>query len=160
MTKPVQPLSADGTYCYRAGKIAKYKTACTEQTAPSEQVQAEAKRFEADPEALTVYVVRKRWVDGTIVVPVSVDGTTSVDTVPESLVRLKLPAQTHRLTARWGDQSVDIVVDGKPGEVRFVELAGSHFAWGTNFRWNPASSEVAMPKARASRLVADLDLRR
>ncbi|MBB1160874.1 hypothetical protein [Aquariibacter albus] len=161
MTKPVQPLSADGTYCYRAGKMAKFKTACTGQAAPSEQAQADAQRFEADPEALTVYVMRKRWVDGTIVVPLSVDGSTSIDTVPESWLRLKLPAQQpHRLTARWNDQSVDLVVDGKPGEVRFVELAGSHFAWGTDFRLNATTPAAAIPKAQASRLVADLDLRR
>jgi len=63
MTKPMRPANADGTYCFAIGKWHSRKFTCTTAPIPSEQVEMAAKRFEAVPDMLTVYVVRKRWGD-------------------------------------------------------------------------------------------------
>jgi len=47
-----------------------------------------------------------------------------------------------------------------PGDLRVVELVGSGWAWGTSFSWNAVQADAVQSGARASKLVADLDLRR
>jgi hypothetical protein len=44
----------------------------------------------ANPHPLTVYVLRRRWADASMVVPVTFDGAAGVVPIPESLVRLRL----------------------------------------------------------------------
>lgn len=55
---------------------------CTSGPTPSLEVEVEAKRFQADPDA-TVYVVRSGWAD---------TDSRSIETVPQSMVRLRLRA--------------------------------------------------------------------
>lgn len=100
-------------------------------------VEAEAKRFAADPAALTVYVLRSRWGNASVVVPVTVDGAASAATIPESLARLRLTPGAHRLSAQWEDRTVDISVQGRTGDLRVVELIGSGWTGGTSFSWRP-----------------------
>jgi hypothetical protein len=49
MTKPLRPVNADGTYCYRIGKSYRPKLTCTPTAVPTDAAEADAKRFEADP---------------------------------------------------------------------------------------------------------------
>lgn len=160
MTKPLRPVNADGTYCYRIGKSYRPKLTCTPAAVPTDAVEADAKRFDPDPSSLTVYVLRRNWSDASVIVPVTVDGTASAATIPESLVRVRLKPGAHRLSAQWEGRTVDIDVDGRAGDLRVVELVGSGWAWGTSFSWNAVQADAVQSRARASKLVADLDLRR
>jgi hypothetical protein len=144
MTKPLRSVNADGTYCHRIGKSYRPTLTCTPTAVPTDAVEAEAKRFEADPAALTVYVLRSRWGDATI---------------PVSLVRLRLKPGAHRVSAQWEGRSIDMSVEGRVGDLRVVELIGSGWAWGTSFTWQMAHAESVKTRAQASKLVADLDLR-
>jgi hypothetical protein len=159
MTKPLRAVNADGTYCYRIGKSYRPTLTCTPTAVPTDAVEAEAKRFEADPAALTVYVLRSRWGDASVVVPVTVDGAASATTIPVSLVRLRLKPGAHRVSAQWEGRSIDVSVEGRAGDLRVVELVGSGWAWGTSFSWQMAQAESVKARAQASKLVADLDLR-
>jgi len=158
-SKPIRPANADGTWCHRVGKAPRYKLTCTRAPVPPPTIEAEAKRFDADPAALTVYVLRSSWGDASVVVPVTVDGSASAATIPVSLVRLRLKPGAHRVTAQWEGRSVDINVEGRAGDLRVVELVGSGWAWGTSFRWEAAQADAVKARALASKLVADLDLR-
>lgn len=171
MTLPLRPVNSDGTYCHRInmrGGIGqpdrrresyRAKATCTPTVVPTDAVEAEAKRFDVDPTSLTVYVLRNRWNDASMVVPVTVDGATSTATIPDSVVRLRLKPGIHRLSAQWQGRKIDINVDGRAGNLRVVELIGSAWAWGTSFEWKEAYADAVKGRARASKLVADLDLR-
>jgi hypothetical protein len=159
MSKPLQPLNADGTYCHRIGKAYHRKSTCTPTAVPTDFAEAEAKRFDADPAALSVYVLRRRWGDASVVVPVFVDGAVAAATIPESLMRLRLRPGSHRLSAKWQGQMLDTEVQGRAGDVRCVELVGSTWAWGDSFNWETAQTDGVRSRAQASKLVADLDLR-
>lgn len=158
MTKPPLPINADGTYCHSMGKRPRNKLTCTPAAIPSAGVEAEAKQFAAAPGALTVYVLRRRWGDASVVVPISVDGVVRASTIPESLVRLRLKPGTHRLLAEWEGRSTGVEVTGRAGEVRMVELNGSGWAWGNSFDWQLTQLDDVKARAAASKLVADIDL--
>ena len=160
MTKPLRPVNADGTYCHSIGKSFRPTRTCTPTAVPSDFVEAEAKRFDADPAALTLYILRRRWGDALLVVPVTVDSLASAATIPESLVRVRLAPGAHKVSTKWTGQTIEIAIEGRAGDLRAVELIGSEWPWGASFRW--ASAQIAEIKTRAqvSKLVADLDLRR
>jgi hypothetical protein len=158
-TKPLRPVNADGTYCYRIGRTYRRTRTCTPEPVPTDFAEAEAKRFEPDPKALTVYVIRRRWADATEIVPVTVDDRVRVATIPESLVRLRLKPGTHKLSFEWDGRSVTTTAAGRHGDIRYVELNGSNWAWGTSFTWGVSAADLARPRAAASKLIADLDLR-
>ena len=160
MTKPLRPVNADGTYCHRIGKSYRPKLTCTPTAVPTDAVEADAKRFEADPAFLTVYVLRRRWGDASMMVPVSVDGAASMATIPDSLTRVRMKPGAHRLSAQWEGRTVDISVQGRAGDLRVVELIGSGWTWGTSFSWEAVQADDVKSRAQASKLVADLDLRR
>ena len=159
MTKPLQPVRADGTYCHKIGKSYRPTLTCTTDAVPSIEVEAQAKRFEPSAEALTVYVLRKRWGDARNLVVTSIDGRRQVTTIPESLVRIRLKPGEHRIALSWEGSSSDIVVAGAAGEVRFVELVGSVWSWGSTYRWENGVLESARERAIASKLIADIDMR-
>jgi hypothetical protein len=159
ISKPLQPINADGTYCHRIGRGLGRKLTCTPTAVPTDSEEAQAKRFDADPDSLSVYVLRRRWGDAGVVVPVLVDGAAAASTIPESLVRLRLRPGTHRLTAQWQGQALDVVIQGRAGDLRVVELVGAGWAWGSSFRWEPVQAEGVKSRAQASKLVADLDFR-
>lgn len=158
MTKPPRPLNVDGTYCHSVGKRPRNKLTCTPAAVPSASVEAEAKQFAAAPGALTVYVLRRRWGDASVVVPITVDGVVRASTIPESLVRLRLKPGAHRLLTEWEGRSTGIEVVGQAGDVRVVELNGSGWAWGNTFDWQLARLDDVKARAAASKLVADIDL--
>ncbi|MBL8348478.1 MAG: hypothetical protein JNN03_23830 [Rubrivivax sp.] len=158
-TKPLRTVNVDGTYCYRFGRTYRRIRTCTPEPVPTDFVEAEAKRFEPDPKALTVYVIRRRWADTTEIVPITVDDRVRVATIPESLIRLRLKPGSHKLSFEWGGRSATTTAAGRDGDIRYVELNGSGWAWGTSFSWGVSAADVALPRAAASKLVADLDLR-
>ena len=82
----------------------------------------------------------KRWADAVNRIDMRVDGVAPVTTVPESLVRLRLAPGRHRLALSWNGIDVTTVVEGRAGEVRFVEIVGSVWAWGSSYRAYPVVS--------------------
>lgn len=159
MTKPLYPVNADGTYCYRFGRTYRRTRTCTPEPVPTDFAEAEAKRFEPDPKALTVYVIRRRWADTNEIVPMTVDDRVRVATIPESVVRLRLKPGSHTLSVEWNGRSATTAAAGRDGDIRYVELNGSSWAWGASFTWGVSAADLARPRAAASKLVADLDLR-
>lgn len=117
MTKPMRPANADGTYCFATGKSYSRKLTCTTAPIPSKQVETAAKRFEAAPDRLTVYVVRKRWGDARNAIRLTPDMGAASVTVPESLVRLRLKPGSHTLAADWDEGRASIDIGGAAGEV-------------------------------------------
>src|SRR5574343_2066794 len=89
MTKPLRPVNADGTYCYRIGKSYRPKLTCTPTPVPAAQVESQARDCGGSADRLTVYLVRKRWGNTEHVISVSTPGTAPAQTVPESFARLR-----------------------------------------------------------------------
>eukprot|EP01034_Spumella_vulgaris_P022603 gene22603-28739_t len=79
---------------------------CTKDPAPSIAKDDEAKLFASVPEALTVYVVRY-WGDGHHPLDISVDGGAAMETVPNSMIRLRLKEGTHQITFNVGGKTFD-----------------------------------------------------
>ena len=156
MTRPLRPANADGTYCFRFGKDPRPTLTCTPSPIPSEQVEADAKRFEPTPGKLTVYLVRKRWGDASKLVRVGREGAPAVDMVPASFARLRLPAGSHRLTVTWPEGSAALDIAGVAGEVIFVEVIGSVWVWGSDYRLELGDAAESRQRATALRLVADV----
>ncbi len=159
MTKPLRPVNADGTYCFRIGKTYRRTLTCTTEPVPSEAAEEEAKRFEGAAGALTIYVLRKRWADASNRVPVAVDGRARIVTIPASLVRIRLPPGDHQLALEWEGQSLEQRVSGAAGDVRFVELVGSVWSWSSSYHWEDGSLADSRGRAVSAKLIADLDLR-
>ncbi len=160
MTKPIRPVNADGTYCYRIGKSYRPKLTCTPEPIPPATVEEDAKRFNGMAGALTVYVLRRSWGDASVVVPVKVDGATGAATIPESLVRLRLTPGKHTLSTTWDGRGADITVEGLPGDVQIVELKGTGWAWGSTFSLQAVRLADVRERAQVSKLVGDVDLTR
>ena len=158
MSKPLRPVEPDGRYCHSLGKIYRPTRTCTPGPVPSEAQEAAVKRFEAAPQLFTVYVLRNRWADASVAVLLAVDGIDRATTIPVSLVRLRLKPGPHRLSVRWDEGASAIDIDGAASEVRFVELNGRGWTWGTRFSWRTANAGNARSRAIASKLVADIDL--
>jgi hypothetical protein len=156
VSKPVRQANADGTWCHRVGKAPRYKLTCTSAPAPPPAVEADAKRFAASAERVTVYVVRKRWADAANVVELTVDGGARAETVPESFVRMRLPPGDHVLRASWPEGETQMAFRGTAGEIRVIELAGSAWAWGSTYAFEPGDSGSRERVLRV-RMVADID---
>lgn len=155
MTKPLRPANPDGTYCFRIGRSYRPRLTCTSAPIPNAQVEAEVKRFEADPGRLTIYLVRKRWGDTQNVVRVASESGIAVDTVPESFARWKLPAGRHALTAVWPEGKASLDVSGQAGDVVFVEVIGSVWAWGSTYRLEVGEPADSRQRLTPLRLIAD-----
>jgi hypothetical protein len=155
MTNPSQRTNADGAYCFRIAKRRRPRFICTPGPIPSESTDADAKRFEPAPGKLTIYLIRNRWADGRNLVRVSSDGAPSVDTVPQSFARLRLPAGSHRLTVTWPDGAAGLDIAGAVGEVIFVEVVGSS-VWGSDYRLERGDAAESRQRAMQLRLVADV----
>ncbi len=152
-----QPLRADGSYCFVIGKA--HHSTCTVQPVPTAEVDAAAKRFQPDSEALVVYVVRNRWADAGNLVPVSVDAASALMTVPDSMFRVRLAPGQHRLTLSWHGQSSTQTVEGRAGDVRFVQVVGHVWSWSNRYAWDADDADGAQTLALNSRLIADTDMR-
>lgn len=156
MTKPLRPANADGSYCFATGKSYRRSLTCTAAPIPFEQVEAAAKRFESAPGMLTVYVVRKRWGDASNVVGLVPGGGPKISTVPESFVRLRLKPGAHLLMADWSEGRTSMEFAGAAGEVLFVELVGSTWFWGSNYRLERGDPAESRARAATLRMVADV----
>ncbi len=154
-SKPIRPANADGTWCHRVGKAPRYKLTCTRAPVPPPTVEAEAKRFAVSGDRLTVYVVRKRWADAANLVKLTVDGSAQAETVPESFVRLRLLPGEHALRATWARGEAQAIISGAAGEIRFLELVGSVWAWGSTYEFEPGD-EASRDRVLRVPMVADV----
>lgn len=141
------------TYCMST--LRTKRTVCTPEPVPSATAEADAKRFDATPGVLTVYVVRSAWVDAVRPLTVSVDGDSQIGTLPRSLIRLRLPPGTHQLAFEWNERIHRFAVNGEAGELRIVELAGSSVPLDRSYHWSDADPAGARLRARTTRLIAD-----
>ena len=131
---------------------------CTALPVPSDAVEADAKQFEPAPDAATVYIVRRRWNDTANRVPVFIDDQPAVTTIPDSLVRVRLRPGRHRMVVEWGTERHVKSVDALAGEILFVEIDGSVWAWGASYGWIESNAGGARQRASKSKLIADLDV--
>jgi hypothetical protein len=153
--RPLRPVNADGTYC-----VKQYRTStCTTAAVPPAAVEAQAKRFEGRPDALTLYIVRKHWGDAVNRVSVSIDNRTSLITIPESLVRITAASGTHRLAIEWAGKAQTIMISGAAGQVRLVQLIGFLGPFKDQYWWADLDEADARKRALASKLIADVDVR-
>lgn len=155
--KPLRPLKADGSWCYSLGSPLRHKQYCSDGPVPGEAQETLAKRLEPVPDAFTVFVVRNRRSDAANAVDLEVDGRTAVRTLPQSFVRIRLDPGVHQLGAGRGKTDDRIVVDGRAGEVRFIELTGRVRTWASTYRFE-LGDESSAQRVRSARLVADLRL--
>lgn len=156
MTKPLQPVRDDGTYCFGYGRAYRQLFTCTTDPVPPPTVEAEVKQFQADPSALTVYVIRRRWNDANRAIPLVVDNQAPITTVPRSLVRLRLRPGVHLLSAAWDNRLAGFRVFGGPGEVQYVELNGMQWAWRTDYWFEQVADDDGQVQAARSKLIADV----
>jgi hypothetical protein len=153
-----QPVRADGSYCFVIGKA--HHSTCTVQPVPTADADTAAKRFQPDNEALIVYVVRHRWADASNLVPVSVDAAPALMTVPESMMRVMLPPGRHQLSLSWDGHSTTQTVEGRAGDIRFVQVVGSAWSLGSSYTWDAGDADGARARALKSRLIVDADVRK
>lgn len=158
MSVPARPVEADGTYCHRIGKSYRQKRTCTALPVPSDATEAGAKRFEPASDAATLYIVRRRWGDTANRVPVSLDDRPAFLTIPDSVVRVRLKPGNHQVAIEWEAQRQVRIVSVGVGEVLFVEVEGSVWAWGSTYSWAGPDAEGARRRALRSKLIADINL--
>ncbi len=152
-TKPLRPANADGTYCFHYRRSYRWPPICTASPIPSEQVEANAKRFEPAEGKLTVYVIRWRWGDVEDVVQVGVD-LAVVEVLPASFARLRLPPGSHRIAVNWPGGSAALDVTGVAGEMVFVEVISSILTWSSHYRLERGDTAESRRRAAKLRLVA------
>lgn len=101
----------DGRYCFLASK----KSICTTDPVPSDEQEAEAKKFIARSDQQIIWIVRNAWVDPYGKVTVGVDGT-QIDMLPNTVSRLILTPGRHQIVVRHGSHEIDkFYLDGKSG---------------------------------------------
>ncbi len=149
--------TAEVPHCYKSNKGR--VIACTPTAAPSLNADAEAKRFVPDRDALTVYVVRRNWGDGRNFVKVYPDGGTGVDTLPDTMVRFKLNPGTHSVAFEFDGKRQSTTVAGQAGEIRFVRIDGTVWAWKSTYGWASEPEAATRERAVKTRLVADVVVR-
>lgn len=132
--------------------------ACTSTPAPSLDADAEAKRFTPDPSALTVYVVRRNWGDGRNFVKVQADNGPVAETLPDTMVRIRLRPGAHTIAFEFEGQRQSTGVQGQAGDARFVRVDGTVWAWKSRDEWAADPEATIRDRARKARLVADLQV--
>ncbi len=131
---------------------------CTKDPAPSLVKDEEAKSFASVPESLTVYVVRY-WGDGHHPLDISVNGGAAMETVPNSMIRLRLKEGTHQITFNVGGKTFDQTISGVKGEVQLLGITGTDWIWGSSSHWwTDDSVEQLKRRALRSRLIKDVTL--
>lgn len=153
-TSPPPDPAAQVPYCHKTNKGR--VIACTAAPVPSLNADAQAKQFAADPNALTVYVVRRNWSDGRNFVKVQVDDGAAVETLPDTMVRYRLKPGSHSIAFEAEGQRSVLNVAGKASEVRFVRIDGVVWAWKSTFSWATESEDSIRKRALKARLIADV----
>ncbi|MBL8329271.1 MAG: hypothetical protein JNJ71_10500 [Rubrivivax sp.] len=156
-TPPPPDPAAELPHCHKTNKGR--VIACTSTPVPSLNADAQAKRFAPDPNALTVYVVRRNWGDGRNFVKVQADGGTAVDTLPDTMVRMKLKPGSHKIAFEFEGQRQDVTVEGKAGDVRFVRIDGMVWSWKSTYEWASEPETATRERALKARLVGDVAVR-
>lgn len=154
---PAPNPTAEAPYCHKTNKGR--VIACTQAPAPSLNADAAAKRFTPDPDALTVYVVRRNWGDGRHFVKVRADGGRAVETLPDTMVRMTLKPGRHTITFEFEGLGRSTTVEGKAGELRFVRIDGTVWAWKSTYEWASEPEGAIRERALRARLVADVAAR-
>lgn len=154
-TPPIDP-TAERPHCDKSnrGRV----VVCTSSPSPSLLRDADAKRFAADPGALTVFVVRRNWGDGPTIVRIFPDAGRGIETLPNTFVRLTLKPGAHDLAFETGQERRSVRIEGGPGERRFVRLESLVWAWGGSFTWTDEAEDAIRQRATKARLVADVRL--
>lgn len=155
-TPPAPDLVAELPYCHKTNKGR--VTTCTSAPVPSLSADARAKQFAPDPNALTVYVVRRNWGDSRTLMKVQADGGTVVETLPNTMVRYRLKPGTHTIAFDFSGQQAATNVTGKAGDLRFVRIDGMAWSWKSTFTWATETEAVIRERALKARLIADLAL--
>ena len=152
-TPPAPDLKAEVPYCHRnnKGRI----QLCMKGNAPSLERDAEAKRFESSPKLLTVYVVRQSWGESGHALDISLNGQRTFETVPESMLRLRLPPGEHRLEFTYEGKTYTTTVRGAAGQVVFAGVSGTDWAWGSSHEWSNEPADKLKQRALKTRLVGD-----
>ena len=156
-TPPAPDPTAEIPYCHKTNKGR--VITCTAAPVPSLNADAQAKQFAPDPNALTVYVVRRNWGDGRNFVKVQADDGATVETLPNTMVRYRLKPGSHTIAFDFEGQRPATAVAGKAGEVRFVRIDGMVWSWKSTFTWATESEDAIRERALKARLVADLTVR-
>lgn len=155
---PPADRNAEIRHCYQS-KVDRYrKGPCTSAPVPSLEADADAKRFRPEPAAFTVYVVRHSWGDGFNLLNVHLDERSGIETVPDSMVRLRLPPGSHTLAFEFEGRRHSLSMQGAAGELRFVRLGGTAWAWSSSYAWVEEPQQRTRERAARTRLVADVDL--
>jgi len=153
-TPPPPDPRAEVPYCHKSNKGR--VLACTGAPAPSLNADAEAKRFVPDPQALTVFVVRRNWGDGRRLVTVRVDDGPAIETLPNTMARIRLAPGTHTVAFELDGKSTPHSVEGHAGDLRFLRIDGMAWAWESRYAWADEPQEVTRALALTTRLVADV----
>ena len=156
-TPPPPDPAAELPHCYKTNKGR--VIACTKAPAPSLNSDAEAKRFAPDPSALTVYVVRRNWADGSNFVIVQGGSAAAVETLPNTMVRFRFKPGRHPIAFEFDGQRQTTTVEGRAGEVRFVRIEGVVWSWKSSYGWVTEPETATRERAFKSRLVADVSVR-
>lgn len=155
-SRPAPDRSIESVHCYK-GKARRYqKGICTAAPVPSLTADAQAKLFEADPAFFTVYVVRHSWGDGENRLKFYPDDGPAIETLPDTMVRLRLKPGRHELAFEFEGQRQRTSVEGAAGELRFVRLAGTAWAWHSSYEWSSEPQSETRKRAKSTRLVADI----
>ena len=155
-TPPTPNPTAEVPYCHKTNKGR--VIACTQGPVPSLNADAEAKRFTPDPSALTVYVLRRNWGDGRNFVKVQADGGPTVETLPDTFVRMKLKPGRHEIAFDFEGRGQSMAIEGRAGEVRFLRIDGMVWTWKSTYEWASEPEAAIRERALKARLVADLSL--
>jgi hypothetical protein len=149
------PPAAQAGHCYQSPNRMRAPL-CSTAALPSEAAAREASSFAGDPQALTVYVIRRSWGDAVERVSLSTAQTTEATLLPKTWARLRLAPGQVALQAQWAGGSARTTVSGPAGAVRFVELTGKSWSWGSDFHFEDMDAQAAHGRAEGLRLVADL----
>lgn len=156
-TPPSPDPNAEEPHCYKTNKGR--VIACISGPAPSLNADAEVKRFTPDPKALTVFVVRRNWGDGRNFVKVHAGNGPGIETLPDTMVRLKFKPGAHTIEFEFEGKRQATTVEGKAGDVRFVRIDGTVWSWKSSYEWASEPEAAIRERALKARLVADVMVR-
>lgn len=160
-SEPLRRRDPSGHACFAPASRRRVKRlTCGDVMAPPLAAEAEAKQLLPDRDLFTLYLVRERWGDVVNAVPVAVDGLPGLVTIPFGFARIRLSPGAHVVALQWNGQERLIRLDGKPGEIQFIELLLTPRFFGNNYEWARDEQASMAQRIRRIQLIADLDLSR
>lgn len=125
-----------GGLCHTQGQGLRQRSTCTQVPVPGAAQAAVLRQLPADPQRLTVVLVRRHWADTRDRVDVAAGGA-SVQTVPQSFAVLQLPPGPQALHLRWAGGHITQALDGRAGQVLAFDLDGLAVAGHSQFTLTP-----------------------